>query len=187
MLHNVFRARARWGDNSFRRHPSCEAFNDLGNHPCYKIKCPASPDDYTNYDKCDGQQISASLDGVQLCELPPNSATIEDHISCHTSPNSIYDSYRDNAGNEASTLVGMTCPHSGQKCGLYPNGYGLCPSGYHKNNITGCCEGNSLIASQQECSTVGWHWDSVASSCNEYCEPDGPQPWDLPFSYALVQ
>jgi hypothetical protein len=63
--------------------PSCEAFEDAQGNDCMKIKCPANPDSYTNYDKCDGQPISSTLNEVQLCERP--NVTINTPISCSAS------------------------------------------------------------------------------------------------------
>ncbi len=123
--------------------PSCEAFNDLQGHHCYRLKCNPSPDSYTNYSSCDGKAISTTLDSVQLCEIPPSGGTVTGAINCHTSPdNFIGYSWRDNAGTEKIESTTMVCPHSCKKCATSPNAYGLCPSGYTKNSSTGCCDQN---------------------------------------------
>lgn len=71
--------------------PKCQAFNDASGDHCYQLKCDATPDSYANYDKCDDKAINASLDGVQLCETPPNAGTITTPIACRTSaPTSVF-------------------------------------------------------------------------------------------------
>lgn len=148
--------------------PSCEAFQDQQGHPCYRLNCAPDPDSYSNYRTCDGQNISASLSSKQLCEIPPESGTIEDPITCNTSPaNSMYFSYLNNAGVEKAVTVGMTCPHSCVKCATEPNGYGLCPSGYKKNTTTNCCVYMQYIASQSSCNEVNGYWNSFSNTCQE--------------------
>lgn len=135
--------------------PSCSFFNDYSGNKCYRLNCNPTPDDYTNYESCDGGPISNSLYGVQLCEIGPNDGTIVESISCHTSPqNSIHYAYRDNAGVERSRTVGMKCPHECKKCEVYPNAYNQCPSGRIKNNATGCCDIDQQYV--QNCTTPGW-------------------------------
>lgn len=125
--------------------PSCESFYDTDGIHCYTIKCKPDPDSYGNYKTCDGQPVSGNegkLYSNQLCEInAPEEGTIEEPIRCSTTPQlSIYFAYRDNAGVTRSRTASITCPHSCEKCGVEPNGYGYCPSGYKKNSTTGCCD-----------------------------------------------
>ena len=160
--------------------PSCSAqWNDnQGNH-CFTLNCDPSPDDYIYYDSCDGNPISAGLSGVQLCEFP--NTTIVTPISCRASPDpGISFSYIDGQGAQKARTVSIICPHSCKKCGIYPNGYGLCPTGYYKNSASGCCVEKRLIASRQQCEEEGWYWNFSESYCQEtpwYCEVM-PEPCD---------
>lgn len=156
---------------------SCESFNDgQGNH-CRKIRCPASPDEYGNYDKCDGTPISAALESVQLCELP--NVTIDNPISCSISesPPRISYSWTGNDNVQHSETSTIICPHSCTKCAIYPNGYGSCPANHRKNQATGCCVQLSLIASQEICNAVVGYWfnnsctaPSTPSQCTSVLE-----------------
>ena len=47
--------------------PSCEAFDDLGGHHCYKLNCNPHPHEYNEYKTCDDKEISSTLDGVSDC------------------------------------------------------------------------------------------------------------------------
>jgi hypothetical protein len=151
--------------------PSCEAFEDAQGNDCMKIKCPANPDSYTNYDKCDGQPISSTLNEVQLCERP--NVTINTPISCSASetPPRLSYSWTGSDGVLKAETVTMTCPHTCQKCAVYPNSLGLCPSRYSKNKSTGCCVQFSTIASQSACNEVNGYWNTFTSSCS----PSGTQ------------
>ena len=126
--------------------PSCEAFNDQQGTHCYILNCSPNPDAYANYESCDGNPISASLLGVQLCER--TGVTIDTPISCHAAetPPRISYSWTGADGVFKAETVTTTCPHSCKKCGVEPNSYGFCPTGYNKNSSTGCCVENSLIA-----------------------------------------
>ncbi|HKC62928.1 MAG TPA: hypothetical protein VKB86_04790 [Pyrinomonadaceae bacterium] len=110
-----------------------------------------------NYQFCDGtpgeQDGTAGteyiLEGVQLCEAPPGSGTVTEHIVCNatTPPLSVHYSYITETGVTRSEQVGMKCPHDCWKCEVDPNiQYGYCPSGRHKNSTTGCCDTNGTVA-----------------------------------------
>ncbi len=67
--------------------PACVPFNDYSGNHCYRITCSPSPDNYLNYDTCDGQPVSSTLYGVELCEH--EGVEIQNPIKCTTNPNSI--------------------------------------------------------------------------------------------------
>jgi hypothetical protein len=130
--------------------PSCQPFTDQGGDRCYALRCDPSPDSFANYDSCDGRPITNSTYGVQDCEITRN-RTIEDHIRCSINPNSIYWSWS-NATGTYGQVTTIICPHSCKKCAVYPNTYDACPTGYRKNNSTGCCDRIEQLA----CTTPGW-------------------------------
>jgi hypothetical protein len=147
--------------------PTCQPFNDAQGNHCFRLNCPASPDSYSNYQKCDGKQISAALNGVQLCERP--NVTINTPISCSASETPPRISYSWTGGDgvlRAETLT-MTCPHSCQKCGVSPNANGICPSGFRRHSGSGCCVEVSLIANQADCNSVNGIWSFSTSTCHE--------------------
>jgi len=41
--------------------PSCDAFNDLQGNHCYELKCDPHPDEFTNYDSCDGKPMPTPM------------------------------------------------------------------------------------------------------------------------------
>ena len=134
---------------------SCHAFNDASGDHCYRLSCNPSPDDYSNYNTCDDRPINSGLYGVQLCEIPPNVGTVTKSITCQiTNPTSIFYTWRDSADSEHFAVSSITCPHICKKCEVYPNAYGLCPSGRVKNNVTGCCDIDQQYT--QSCTTPGW-------------------------------
>ena len=139
--------------------PYCEAYNDAGGNHCYRLKCNPSPDDFTNYDTCDGKPITSSTYSAFDCETTKY-GTIEDHITCHTNPNSIYWSYTDTNGLGHARKTEIICPHECKKCEVYPNYYGLCPSGRHKNSATGCCD----LDQQYACTTPGFNGSCPAGT-----------------------
>lgn len=61
--------------------PSCRAFNDASGDHCYRLSCSPSPDDYSNYDTCDGRPIESKLYGIELCEIPPEAGTVTKPIT----------------------------------------------------------------------------------------------------------
>ena len=133
--------------------PSCRAFNDYSGSHCYELKCDPSPDNYSNYKTCDGREISSTLEGVQLCEIPANVGTVTKPITCRaTAPTSIFYTWIDHDGTEHFQVKSITCPHSCQKCAVSPDAYDICPRGYTRNNFTGCCDQNQQYTcySQQE-------------------------------------
>jgi hypothetical protein len=182
--------------------PSCSSqYNDLQGNHCFTLNCNPSPDDYLSYETCDGTTpgTAGSLSSVDLCEFP--NLTIVTPISCRASPDpGISFSYLDGEGAQKSRTVSMICPHSCKKCGIYPNGYGLCPAGYRRNRTTGCCVQLQLIATQpactevygywfnnttcqvpsnnNECYSVGLYWNSFANECSETPGPCPDQQYE---------
>jgi hypothetical protein len=157
--------------------PRCEAFNDASGDHCYRLRRDATPDAYGNYKKCDGTPgednglagTATELDGVELCEVPPDGGTITEHITCNatTPPLSIHYAYITNTGATKSSQAGMKCPHDCWKCEVDPNFYGFCSAGRHKNTTTGCCDLNGTVAGGG-CTTPGWD-----GSCPPGTEDDG--------------
>lgn len=139
---------------------SCDPYNDSEGNHCYQLNCSPAPDDYANYKKCDEHEINSGLYYNRICEIPPSIGTITQPITCRTGdPFSAYYAYRKNDGTEASETASLVCPHSCWKCAVDPNVYGLCPTGYHKNNTTGCCDQNPQIAEYcGSCTTLAWDY-----------------------------
>jgi hypothetical protein len=187
--------------------PACEPFTDSSGNSCYTLACNDSPDSYANYKTCDGQAISTGLSGANLCESALY-GRITTHIKCTindpndpVNPNKTFFSYITADGVIKDKVVGITCPHSCQKCAVDINAHGLCPRGYTKNTSTGCCDQNvdqqvacadlfangtcpsSYVAdgngfccipptTQSSCSNYGWYWDFIGGNCG----PNPPSP-----------
>ncbi len=145
--------------------PSCEAFDDLGGHHCYNLNCNPHPHEYNEYKTCDDKEISSTLDGVNDCEH--SDVTIRNHISCSVSDLKISWSWVDASGVEKTQTTGMKCPHSCTKCQTEPNAYGICPRGYYKNRVTGCCDPLRNIGDEASCVDASGYWNSFTNTCNE--------------------
>jgi len=117
--------------------PSCEPFDDAQGNHCYNLNCKPDPDSYSNYQTCDGKDISTTLGGVSDCE--PSNVTIVNHISCSVADRRISVDWIDASGAQKNRTTGMKCPHSCERCAHDPDAYGNCPRGYYKNRTTGCC------------------------------------------------
>ena len=146
-----------------------EMYEDLQHNKCGRISCNPNPDDYSNYVRCDGSPPTAGLSGVDLCEVPGRQIISHIAYSAGPPPQLTY-SWQDSNGVIKSEIQSLICPHSCEKCAVEPNGLGMCPSGYIKNNYTGCCVQRQLIAGCYNQASFCNQWDY--SGCDEPT-PDG--------------
>jgi hypothetical protein len=169
---------------------SCEPFNDSSGTPCYRLKCDPSPDSYTNYDTCDGRPVSSSLSGVVSCQVVPEGATLQDPISCNSAQRTVTYTWADNNDVERVSTKSIVCPHECVKCAKYPNAFGTCPTGYRKNDTTGCCDRVETIActtsSFDSSCPPGTYPDGSGLCCSDLAGPGGNCP-DPPLTYYCGQ
>lgn len=147
---------------------SHEMYNDLQNNACGRIRCNPSPDSYSNYLRCDGHEINAGLSQVDLCQIPGRQIIDAIHYSDGPPPQLVYT--WQNGDTVKWEIQSLICPHSCEKCSVSPNGLGMCPTGYIKNNNSGCCVPRQLIAGCYNQDQFCSQWDY--SGCDEP-SPDG--------------
>lgn len=81
--------------------------------------------------------------------------------------------WEDATGVERVSTKSIVCPHQCTKCAKYPSEYGTCPTGYTRNNTTGCCDSTGGLACTTPSFNNSCSYPTVYNPANGLCCSSG--------------